>query len=251
MEDTTAQCVIDGGELGIQRLARTTVHVQCVPKNQMFSALSVFELENQNGSVGDFQQDQNDARISHLRGAIEQFNEQSTDLERLRNEHAAHDLLEEEIEARGGTVTDDGRISGPKEVTDEFIDHEEAKEILEKDLPSKSELKDQKKRIEESLSEELEQVALTENQRDKLDVGVETGLLGTLTEKSAFSLLKSISPIFGKGGQLTWNVVKENWGKIDGDIVERAIKLREELLDEVVKDWTPESNEDPTGARPN
>lgn len=68
------------------------------------------------------------------------------------------------------------------------------------------------------------------------------GLVGNLTEKTAFGILKRLDTVFGTFGSMGYEVVKENWGTIDGDIVERAMELREELIDEAVDTWTPGGN---------
>ncbi|ELZ79676.1 transposase [Haloferax larsenii JCM 13917] len=243
--EETAKRVMRGGELGIFRMRNSDVHVQRVPKDQVFGALAVFELENENkrGDIGDFQHQQNERRIGQMREWLSQYNQDTTEVERKLNEVAAQNLIETEVESQGGTVTG-SRIEGPTEITDEYLDHEEAKQILEKDLPSKSELEAQKRDIENELGEKMEQVAMTESQRDDLEVGVERGLLGKLGEKTAFWLLAKVEPLFKvvKGG---YEVVKNNWGKVDGDIVERAMKLREELLDEVVTEMEFNSGSDP------
>nr|WP_148680411.1 DUF4157 domain-containing protein [Halovivax ruber] len=234
--EETAQRVMEGGELGIQRLGQTEVHVQRVPKDQMFSALAVFGLENEGGEIGAFQREQNADRIEHVRSAIERFNAQTNEVAERRNDRALQKLIESEVAATDAKLTTDGRIEGPKSVTEGHFDHRTAKAILAKDLPTKSELQQRKQDIEDELSSELEQVALTEQQREKLDVGVEHGLVGNLAEKTAFGILKRLDTVFGAFGSMAYRVVKENWGTIDGDIVERAIELREELIDEAVQD---------------
>ncbi|WP_244509689.1 hypothetical protein [Haloferax larsenii] len=205
--------------------------------------LSASRQPRKRGDIGDFQHQQNERRIGQMREWLSQYNQDTTEVERKLNEVAAQNLIETEVESQGGTVTG-SRIEGPTEVTDEYLDHEEAKQILEKDLPSKSELEAQKRDIENELGEKMEQVAMTESQRDELEVGVERGLLGKLGEKTAFWLLAKVEPLFKvvKGG---YEVVKNNWGKVDGDIVERAMKLREELLDEVVTEMEFNSGSDP------
>ena len=233
--EETAQRVMEGGELGIQRLADTEVHLQRIPQEQMFSALAVFELENEDGEVGDFQQEQNARRAGKMREWISEFNDETNEIEKLRNEHAMQDLLEAEIGDTEAEMTDDGRMNGPKAVTNEYFDHQRAKEVLQKDLPSKSELQQQKTQIENDLSDKLEQIALTDEQRDKLDVGVENGLLGKIGEKTAFGILKKIDRTFSVF-EGAYRVVKQNWGTIDGDIVERTMKLREELMTQAVED---------------
>lgn len=106
-------------------------------------------------------------------------------------------------------------------------------------MPSKSELEQRKTELENDLADKLSQVALTEEQRDKLEVGVERGFVGKIGEKTAFGLLKQIDKTFAVVSG-AYSVVKDNWGTIDGDIVERAMRLREELLDEAVEEWTPD-----------
>lgn len=212
--EEVAQRVMSGGELGIQRMQDTEVHVQRLKKGEMFNALALFQIENESDSVGSFQAAQNDRRYSFLRKEIEKHNATEGRLEEIETQQETQETYE-----HGDFDEDDLSPKGRK--------------WIDKALPDRTEIGRAKKNLEAALQDKLDQVALTDDQRSKLRSGFETGLLADLSTSAAFDLVSLVFPRMAMFGSYVMDVISNKWGSLDGDIVKRAAAIKEEIEGEM------------------
>ncbi|AFO58107.1 MULTISPECIES: DUF4157 domain-containing protein [unclassified Natrinema] len=140
--EETAQRVMEGGELGIQRMAGTEVHVQRLSEDKVFDALALFEAElEEDGELSETREAHNKNQLSHLhdiaQDAIEKKDKQnSLALKQEVQQAAEPNRVAEELAQRGGSIAD-----------------------------LKTEIQD----LKNSIDADLEDVALTEDQRLMLE----------------------------------------------------------------------------------
>jgi len=186
--EETAQQVTEGGELGIQRLADTEVHVQRAPKHEAVETLALLELENESeeSDISEFRESQNQNRIAYLREAVTEF-------------HQAREEMAAEVQQKG---TIEGRLYMKEQIED----------------------------LNAQMEERLEDVALTDDQRQKLESGINTGAWADLgTPIAAFVVSQLLTPIAGLATGVTLVSLKNWFGSLDGDIAERMEKLTTKL----------------------
>ncbi len=159
--EETAQRVTQGGELGIQRMAGTEVHVQRLPEDKLFEAIALFEAENESGEASEFRQQQNANRLAHLHGvaneAIEKQDKQA-DLDTKRELQTSNS-------------------PGARETAKRF--------------PSEASLKSDIQDLKSSIDEDLDDIGLTDDQRRMLNGNIE---LDTW-DKVAWGTIKKILKI--------------------------------------------------------
>ncbi|QCW03625.1 DUF4157 domain-containing protein [Natrinema pallidum] len=245
--DEAAKEALSGEEsLTVNRLG-TDVHVQRLEKGKMFSALALFESENQEEDVGSFQQSQNSRRFEFLLDAITTYKQGEQSLENVKSGAAAKENIENMIDVAGGAVTEDGEITDID--ADEVGLNDEATTYLDIDFPDETELDQRKQNLEQALQEKLDQVALTDDQRTELESGIDTGLIDDLSVIAAFQLVSIISPRLALFGKLTKSLITNKWGTLDGDIVDRAAQLQDEIEGEISPEGFEHGGQDIEGVR--
>ncbi|WP_018259006.1 eCIS core domain-containing protein [Halomicrobium katesii] len=91
----------------------------------------------------------------------------------------------------------------------------------------------QLKELDEELAEKLDDVALTDDQRQKLEQGIDTGEWVDYGTTGAETVIGSLlHPLAGLATGLGIAVLENRFGKLDGDIEERFEKLTKELEEE-------------------
>jgi len=228
--EETAQRVMQGGELGIQRLAETEVHVQRIPEEKVFEALTIFKEENESGDPGDFQESQNQNRfeflIDHVVTAMEQRDNLEDNLEKQQAKIKEAEIDAETAQAYAGV---------PEHEVIEKIDEDRTKgELIERSenlKQGKAAIESRIRELTTEIADKTDQVALTDEQRQKLS-GVDTSKL--LTDLSWTVTKGILSHVLGLGPlMIAYNVservVKEVWNNTSGDLKERAAELEEKI----------------------
>ncbi|WP_255681821.1 DUF4157 domain-containing protein [Natrinema sp. SYSU A 869] len=141
--EETAQRVMQGGELGIQRMGGTEVHVQRLPEDKLFEAIALFEAENESGEASEFREQQNANRLAHL-----------------------HDVANEAIEKQDKQAS----LSTKQEL--QTSNSPGARETA-KGFPSEASLKSDIEDLKSSIDADLDDVALTDDQRRLLNGNIE------------------------------------------------------------------------------
>ncbi|WP_049912443.1 eCIS core domain-containing protein [Natrialba hulunbeirensis] len=190
--DQAAKEALSGEEpLTVNRLG-TDVHIQRAAKGDALETLAMLELENEDeDGISDFRQNQNANRIAYLKEIINEF-------------YA-------EAESVRDAVDDQSTVQG---LVDR-IEHE---------------VGDQLQQLNEKLEDRLEDVALTDDQRQKLQQGIDTGEwvdYGTPVGSTVLGVV--LSPLAGLVTGLGVAALKNRFGSLDGDIEERFKKLTKEL----------------------
>jgi len=91
-------------------------------------------------------------------------------------------------------------------------------------------MKEQIEDLNAQMEERLEDVALTDDQRQKLESGIDTGAWADLgTPIAAFVVSQLLTPIAGLATGVTLVSLKNWFGSLDGDIAERMEKLTTKL----------------------
>lgn len=146
-------------------------------------------------------------------------------------------LLEIENEVEAERISDfrehqnQNRIAHLRETINEYHSDVEALSDAEDVGALKERLK--LKSLNEELEGDLEDVALTDDQRQKLENGVDTGDWVDYGTPAASALLASlIHPLAGLATGIGVAALKNWFGNLDGDIEERMEKLTEELEEE-------------------
>jgi len=232
------------------------VYVQRIPEDKVFHALAMFSDENDDGDVGDFRQTQNARRIQFL-------------------EDTAKEILEKE-------ETQDSLSK--KQSLEEDGEHE-----LAERFDSEASLKSEIEELSKSINADLDQVALTDDQRDKLDGEIDPSKL----EKVSWTVIKSLLTMAGivpalamaaynageaasdksgdktmgkarekgketyKRSRETAKKVKENYPEVEWDDIkewwENATgdldQRAQEVKEQIMKGEWYDDKEDPTGVR--
>jgi hypothetical protein len=230
--EETAERVMKGGELGIQRLANTEVYVQRLPEDQVFDALGMFREENESGDVGEFQQLQNTNRISHLREVI-------SDLQDRNRMEDAQSRLEDrkqdaEVDAQLAGVGTHDDVDDDEVI--ENIDESRTKEQIANrpdKLDTAQENVEQKiQELTDGIEDKLAQVGLTEEQRTKLDTfeaGAFLGELAWTTVKGVLSLVPGLGPVIA-AYEVGETVLREFWEQTDGSWSERISQFERSIV---------------------
>jgi len=258
--EETAQRVMAGGELGIQRMQDTEVHVQRLPEGKALEALALFEAELKGeGEVSDHRQKHNELQFSYL-------------------SEIAGEVVEKRGEETKLDVKQDDNPSVP------------AAELKERWANiSIAEIKQNIEDLETEINNQLQDVALTEDQRmvlhgnveidkwDKVgwtlakpllvsvgipklleiaDVAEDAPVGDAMTGAEAGSQAKGFDPNV-RGVQTVAQIrrgevnsledLKEIWKQTNGTLEERAEQIAKEIRDGT---WYDEG-EDPTGVRSN
>ncbi|WP_408958038.1 DUF4157 domain-containing protein [Natrinema sp. 74] len=144
--EETAQRMMSGGELGIQRLAQTEVYVQRLEESKVFDALAMFEGELEEGDLSDVRERHNRNQLGHL-----------------------HDIANEVIDKNDEQVKVDIKQDVQQSANPDAV----AQELAQR-WESMADLKSQIQALKNSIDADLEDVALTEDQRQELSGNVET-----------------------------------------------------------------------------
>jgi hypothetical protein len=221
--DRTAERVMRGGELGIASMAQTGVHVQRLPEGKVFEALALFQTENQQGVGTEFRQNQNQNRMEEL--------------EDIARDIAERNSLQGSLDMRA-----DARAGEFSEQATEVI-------LSGSEVDLRDRLDDLHQAIEEK-SDILDDIALTDDQREALYGDGEPSYLDNLGWEAAKAGLSLASPILGviiaggsvlekalpgvdgaDGPRKLRQTVKSLWTESNGTLEERAKQIEQEILD--------------------
>lgn len=208
--ERTAERVMDGGTLGVYRLADADVHVQRLPAEMVLPALEMFKTENESGGVGSFQQAQNQDRIEFIEEQVQW----------------AIDNVETHAEAldRQDELIVDARMRGNEERASRLDDVKDTIESRIGDLFA-------------HIQDKADQIALTDDQREKLygdnefDGGEALAELGWTTVKSLISLVPGMGPIIA-AHEIGETALRQFWEQTDGALTERLLQIKEQMLSE-------------------
>ncbi|ELZ02265.1 hypothetical protein C482_05286 [Natrialba chahannaoensis JCM 10990] len=223
--DQAAEEALSGEEpLTVSRMG-TDVQIQRIQKDEMFTALAAFDTDD---SAGNFREDQNERQKQFLLKKIQAYAETGGRLAEMEN---ATDLSAE-IEAAD---------------VDELNEH--GKRWKEIAVPSKSELDDARTNLEESLRRDLDQIALTDDQRDEVKSGMGTNMWTDVSVRvgaTAIAAMLTTSTAGGAtlsiGAGLIYSYATDNWDNTSGDIEERAQEIMEIIREDAIKADTGEGN---------
>jgi len=207
--EETAQQVMQGGELGIQRLGQTEVHVQRIPAEMAPQALDMLKKENESGGIGSFQQSQNEDRIEFIENEIRQ---QLSNLDTLQDNSSEQD--ERILDARA-----------------------EGDEELVSDLQAgKTAIQEQISDLYASIDDKADQIALTDEQREKLygendfDGGKFAMEFGWTLFKAGLSLVPGLGTAIA-GLEITETLFRQTMKQTDGSLAERLSEVFEILVE--------------------
>ena len=206
--EETAQRVMQGGELGIQRLPDTEVHIQRLPAELVPQALDMLKTENENGGIGSFQQDQNDDRIEFIESKVQwAINNAET--------HAnALDTQNEKIR--------DAQAEGDEE---RVASLQEGKEAIQ----------DRIGQLFDHIQDKADQIALTDEQREKLygandfDGGEAITELGWTTVKSLISLVPGMGQVIAVY-EVGETALRQFWEQTEGSLGQRLAQVKEQIV---------------------
>ena len=190
--DRAAEDALGGEEpLTVSRMG-TDVHVQRAPKHEALETLAMLEVENENNDgPSEFRQSQNANRIAYLQEIINEFHAEAQDLK------------------------DDLAETGAVEGLAHRIENEVGDKLAE---------------LNDELEDKLADIGLTDDQRQKLEQGIDTGEWADYGTPAAATLLGSLlHPLAGLATGLGVAALKNRFGSLDGDIEERFKKLAKEL----------------------
>ncbi|WP_044956868.1 eCIS core domain-containing protein, partial [Halomicrobium katesii] len=205
--DQAAEEALQGDEpLTVSRMG-TDVQVQRMPAEQVPQALELFKAEVEGGVGGSFQQSQNQNRIDfiedELKGAIDNI---GTHQDALAHQEEA--IL-------------DARAAGDQERASAL---EDAKESIG----------DRIAELYEHLQEGAQQIALTDEQREKLDDfdGDEfLTELGWTAAKGLVSLIPGMGALIATF-EIGETALRQFWEQTDGSLTERLHQVKEQVLAE-------------------
>jgi len=206
--EETAQRVMQGGELGIQRLADTEVHIQRLPAELVPQALDMFKTENENGDVGSFQQDRNDDRITFVENRIQWA------IDNAATNADALDTQNEKIRT--------ARAAGDEKQVSSL---QEGKEAIEDRLGE----------LFNHIQDKADQIALTDEQREKLygtndfDGGEAITELGWTTVKSLISLVPGMGQVIAVY-EVSETALRQFWEQTDGSLGQRLAQIKEQVV---------------------
>ncbi len=234
--EETAERVMSGGELDIQRLPLryADVHVQRIPEEKIFDAMALFEAENNEGNVSEFRQTQNAGRLGFLHDT-------------------AQDVLdkqdkEEELSAKQELKQSDSRAAS-----------ETAKRG-----PSEADIKSEVEQLTQSVTDDLSDVGMTDDQRATLEGDVVTDEWDSVPWTTAKAILSVTSLASGIAGAVSaglaageaaaektghdpdrpleqatarvrqgkisgWDDVKAIWQRTNGSLKDRAERIQKEI----------------------
>ncbi|WP_449406604.1 eCIS core domain-containing protein [Natrinema ejinorense] len=238
--EETAQRVMEGEELGIQRLGQTEVHVQRLEESKVFDALAMFEGELEDGELSEVRERHNRNQIGHL-----------------------HEIADEVIDKND----EQAKVDIKQEVQQSANPDAVAKELAQR-WESMADLKSQVKDLKNSIDADLEDVALTEDQRRALRGNVETDgwdnvawgtvkkILGGTTLPNLLFLATQGSKLAStdidkrgvqtvaqaRRGEITsLDDLQDIWKQTNGSLEDRAAQIEQEIREGT---WL-EENEDP------
>jgi hypothetical protein len=238
--EETAERVMKGGELGIERLQNTDVHVQRIPEEKIFDAMAIFEAETNDETISEFRQGQSARRLDFLHGT-------------------AKDVLDKQDKQK------ELELKRELEQSDSVQLSELAKRTSEADISSEID------ELTESVTDDLSDVATTEDQRATLrgdvvtdewdDVGwtsIKT-ILSATTLGATVAVSEILSKVAGikpdeigeqavarlRRGEISlddlkesswedlkesaWGVAKSIWNRTNGSLQDRAEQIKEEV----------------------
>ncbi len=165
--ERTAERVMNSGALGVSKMRKADVHVQRMPAEMVPQALGMFKQENE-GGIGSFQQSQNEDRIKFIEDQIQWA------IENVETHTEALDRQDE--------IILDAQMRGNEERASRLDD-------------AKGNIQDRISELFEHIQDKADQIALTDEQREKLygendfDGGEALAELGWTTVKSLISLV--------------------------------------------------------------
>ncbi|MFA9501996.1 DUF4157 domain-containing protein [Natrinema sp. H-ect1] len=238
--EETAQRVMEGEELGIQRLGQTEVHVQRLEESKVFDALAMFEGELEDGELSEVRERHNRNQIGHL-----------------------HEIANEVIDKND----EQAKVDIKQEVQQSANPDAVAQELAQR-WESMADLKSQVNDLKNSIDADLEDVALTEDQRRALRGNAETDgwdnvawgtvkkILGGTTLPNLLFLATQGSKLASadidkrgvqtvaqaRRGEITsLDDLRDIWKQTNGSLEDRAAQIEQEIREGT---WL-EENEDP------
>ncbi|SEL79387.1 eCIS core domain-containing protein [Haloferax larsenii] len=226
--EETAQRVMRGGELGIYRMQHSGVHVQRIPENQVFDALAMFESELEEGNLSDVRERHDKNQLGHL-----------------------HDIANEVIDKND----EQAKVDIKQEVQQSANPDKVAQELAQR-WESMADLKSQIRGLKNSIDASLEDVALTDDQRQSLQGNVETDswdsvawgtvkkILGGTTLPNLLFLVTQGSKLASadidkrgvqtiaqaRRGEITsLDDLRDIWKQTNGSLEERAAQIEQEI----------------------
>ncbi|SEL78915.1 eCIS core domain-containing protein [Haloferax larsenii] len=208
--EETAKRVMRGGELGIFRMRNSDVHVQRMPADMVPDALEMFKSENQKGSIGSFQQRQNKERIEFIEEEVKWA------IDNIKSHDEALSIQNEKIldaKAAGDTKREVNLEAGKESIQDRIAE------------------------LYEHIGERAEQIALTDEQREKLygdndfDGGEVFAELGWTAVKGLISLVPGMGPIMA-AYEVSETALRQFWEQTDGSLTERLAQVKEQIVND-------------------
>ncbi|MEZ3114908.1 hypothetical protein RYH80_03120 [Halobaculum sp. MBLA0147] len=207
--EETARRVMSGGDLGIQRLSDTDVHVQRIPAEVVPQAKAMFEAENRGGGVGSFQQAQNEDRIEHIEDTLEWAIDNVS-------------VQEESLETQEEKILDAMAAGDTEQV-----------EALES---AKTSIQERIAELYDHIGEQAEQIGLTDEQRKKLysdqfDGERAAAEIGWSIAKGLVSLVTGMGPVIA-ALDISETTLRQFWEQTDGGIRERLMQIKKKIISE-------------------
>ncbi|WP_363463289.1 DUF4157 domain-containing protein [Halogeometricum borinquense] len=223
--EETAQRVMQGGKIGVHRMHNSEIHVQRMPADMVPQALEMFKSENQSGAVGSFQQRQNQERIEFIEEEIQWA------IDNIETHDEALSVQDEKLL--------DAKATGDTELETKLKDGKES-------------IQDRIAELYQHISEHAEQIALTDEQREKLygdndndfDGGEVFMELGWTAVKGLISLIPGMGQIM-VAYEVSEVALRQFWEQTDGSLTERLAQVKEQIVNDA--DTGP--TEDETGLR--
>ncbi|MEZ3114809.1 DUF4157 domain-containing protein [Halobaculum sp. MBLA0147] len=218
--EETAQRVMSGGDLGIQRLSDTDVHVQRIEEDQVFDAMALFEAEVENETGSEFRRSQNQNRLGYLSDVAD-------DVLTKQNKQSAHSTKRE---------LEESSYSGAEVIS----------EGLQREIDQ----------LSDSISEDLSDVGLTEDQRAVLSGDLVTDQWDDVAWTTVKALLSAtslgtyitVSQVLSKAtghdpdsigkqavgrvrrGEIHgWEDIRAIWERTNGSLQQRAERIEQEV----------------------
>ncbi|ELZ79664.1 transposase [Haloferax larsenii JCM 13917] len=144
--EETAQRVMRGGKIGVHRMQHSEVHIQRMSQGKVFEAIALFEDELGQDDISEHRQRHNEHQFGYLYGVAKDV------IKKKDNQNALN--IKEEVQ----------RSAEPNKVAEELAQR----------YDSIADLRSQVKDLKNSIDANLDDVALTDDQRLRLSGGGET-----------------------------------------------------------------------------
>ncbi|MDS0260495.1 DUF4157 domain-containing protein [Haloarcula sp. S1CR25-12] len=214
--EQTAERVMRGGVIGVPGMRGSDVHVQRLAEDKVFHALALFEAENESGEVGEFRESQNANRISFLHNVAQDIIERGNKESELTEAEVDAAIARGEMDQSRSTDTD----SHPGMETETSLGT-----LADKPKDLGAEIRS----LSSAISEDLDQIALTDDQREALKGNIDP----SYWEELSWNVIKGILGLkLGPaiiGVEVAEVTLRELWDRTSGSLDDRAEQIRRQV----------------------